>query len=405
MHLGRKIYVALVDAIRCTAAFIFAAGPFIVDAIVRAIQDRGAHDDRLPPSILGLVQGGPKLWTALSGRETVKVECAEKDQLEQHANSTDRAWLSIEYADGETCSVFAKVQAKSLLVRSMLGIFDVYRNELDAYANVEMPVLVPGVHIAKWSRSRFVLALSDLRAQGAEFPNIWEKHVDVALAQQVLTTLASIHGTFWTSARIPAGAWRDGSRPYKGKLVALMTLRRVKKRCPGLIPDDMYALWSKAMWHWDDLRAFYSRASAPKCMCHGDTHMGNFFIASDGAVGTFDFQVKAEEHPMRDVTYFLTSSYPKEHLARDERRLIEFYLAELRKRVPRGEAATVPTFDDSWLQYRLQGYYAMFAAVFSGGFSDLMDEHQTRCFLERLIAQMERVDAAGALDDLLAGRI
>ena len=322
-------------------------------------------------------------------------------RLEQHANSTDRAWFRVEYADGAKANVFAKVQAKSFLVRSLLGIFDVYRNELDAYANVDFGLVpVPGVHIAKWSRSRFVLALTDLRAEGVEFPNIWEKRVDVDLAQRVLSTLAAMHGRFWGADRVPPGAWRDGARPYKGKAMGAYTLRRVRARCPGLIPDDMFRVFDAAFWRWDALRAFFSRGPHT-CMCHSDTHMGNFYIARDGQVGTFDFQCKAEEHPMRDVAYFLTSSYPAETLARDERRLIRFYLSELETSAPPG--ASLPSFDECWMQYRLQPFYAMYAAIFSGGISDLMDAHQTRCFLKRLIAQMRRVDSEGALATLLRG--
>jgi hypothetical protein len=65
----------------------------------------------------------------------------------------------------------------------------------------------------------------------------------------------------------------------------------------------------------------------------------------------------------------------------------------------------VPTFDECWQQYRLQSFYAMYAFAFSGGVGgNLQDRKQTRLVLERISALMERVDAEGALVDLLRVR-
>ena len=56
--------------------------------------------------------------------------------------------------------------------------------------------------------------------------------------------------------------------------------------------------------NWNTLRAYYSRRGKdhPKCMYHGDSHMGNYFIKNDDTIGTFDLQVLFEVHPIRDVT-------------------------------------------------------------------------------------------------------
>ena len=40
-------------------------------------------------------------------------------------------------------------------------------------------------------------------------------------------------------------------------------------------------------------------------MINSDPHMGNFFIRKEGTIGTFDFQVLSEEHPIRDVRHSL----------------------------------------------------------------------------------------------------
>lgn len=91
-------------------------------------------------------------------------------------------------------------------------------------------------------------------------------------------------------------------------------------------------------------------------MVHGDTHMGNFFIEPDQTIGTFDLQVKSEEHPMRDVAYFLACSYPEEDLPKHEKMLIKYYIARLKASgaVPEAE---LPTFEECWFQYRLHTWY------------------------------------------------
>jgi hypothetical protein len=347
-------------------------------------------------------------YSVLVGRSVKKVEFAER--LEQHANSTDRAWLIVTYADGTTEQVFAKVRASNVIVRFIMSMFDVYRNEMDTYMNIKMPtgVLTPRVHSAKWSPSRFVLIMEDLRLKDVEFPNIWiDPPCSYKLAQKVLNTLACMHAEFWEN--VPKGAWNDHSRPYFGKTICMFTLYRVEQSLPGLIPKDIHDAFMTALWHWHIVREFWSE-SHPKTMIHGDSHLGNFFIQKDGAVGTFDFQCKAEEHCMRDVTYFLCNSYPEFFLEKDEKPLIAYYLERLSfhlkdKRSNDFAKLTIPTFDECWTQYRMQCFYALYAFVFSGGLANLMDDHQTAVGVKRIVAQMQRVKAPDALYELLSKKI
>lgn len=391
----QKLFLVVTEQLYCFLQLLVNGVPFARSVLhTHLLQSK---DERLPGKISDLLD--PKTFSRLSGRPVSKVEYSFR--LEQHANSTDRAWFKVRYDDQEDdAHVFAKVQAKNVFVRTLMCIFDVYRNEINTYSSLEMPVVTPRVHIAKWTPSRFVLALEDLRHEEVEFTNIWETVVDVPLAQQVLSSLAKIHAKWWNCA--PDGCWKKGKRPYMPKLQGILTLYSVDKRCPGLIPPDFFQMFKTALWHFDQIRAFLDR-STPKTMVHGDSHMGNFYIRKDGVVGAFDFQVNSEEHPMRDVTYFLGCSYPEENLARDEKDLIRFYLTQLQQNgVPQD---SLPTFEECWLQYRMQSFYTMYAFIFSGGVADLMDAHQTRCGVKRIIAQMQRVDSAGALYDLLDGKI
>jgi len=359
-------------------------------------------DEVLPTTIAELLD--PAVCSRMVGYAVDSVVYADV-QLEQHANCTDRAWLVITPAPAYDSSdnivqapkvkVFAKVAAKNLVVKTLMSMFDVYRNEIHSYASIDWPIRIPDVHCAKWSQSRFCLILEDLSDRGASFPNIWEQHVTPPLAKQVLSTLATLHASKWGAEGVPDGCWDAGNRPYKARSMGMFTLWRVNRLYPDLIPQALSEALMVALWRWNDLQRYWETTN-PRCMVHGDTHMGNFFIEPDQTIGTFDLQVKSEEHPMRDVAYFLACSYPEEDLPKHEKMLIKYYIARLKASgaVPDAE---LPTFEECWFQYRLHTWYALYAFVFSGGFADgvLMDEVQTKVACKRIVALMERVDARG----------
>jgi len=279
-------------------------------------------------------------------------------------------------------------------------MFGIYRNELYAYANIEFPVSIPKAYVAKWTPSRFTLVLEDLSSQGCSFPNLWSTFVDDKLGHQVLTSLARIHAQFWQSC--PKAVWTDANRPYFGIGMGMFTLYNVESRCKkGLVSPEIHKVFMQALSSWPELRAYYSRSKV-QTLCHGDPHIGNWFIKKDGTIGAYDFQVLSEDNPMRDVTYFLSCSYDADLLEKDEESLIRFYLSKLVEfGVPKDQ---VPSFDEAFFQYRIWLFYAMYAFVFSGGFANLMDHTQTNYGVERIVRVMQRVDSAGALYEVLDGK-
>jgi hypothetical protein len=387
-----KLFILIQDSFYGLFLLLIGIPSYVWDAIRQMITQE------IPGSIDELVN--IEAYSRLSGRVVTKVEYS--NQKEQHAHSTDRAWLRVRYADdNKDTLVFAKCAAKDFLVRAMMSIFDVYRNEINAYSNIKMPVTTPEVHIAKWSRSRFVLVMEDLSSKGVTFPNIWSTHVDWKLGTQVLTTLARIHAEFWND-NIPDGIWTDKNRPYFGIGMGFYTLFNVQRRCRAdLFSQQQVEMFKQSLWHWNTYRSYLS-SKKDKIMCgsHCDTHFGNFYIKKDGSIGTFDFQVVSEENCIRDVTYFLTSSYDPDLLEKDEKQLIQFYLDKLEEfGVPSHE---VPTFEQAWFGYRIQTFITLYSFVFSGGFSNLMDHVQTECGVSRILRVMDRIDSQGALYDVLS---
>lgn len=386
--------ILFVDLMICLKDLFARAPPVILDVVAQNV-----FKSNLPRNLAGLVD--LEMFSKVCGREITKIEY--NSHREQHANSTERAWLRVRFVgDSKDTLVFAKCQAASWVVWAMMSIFDVYRNELHAYAQIEMPVKTAKIYGAKYSPSRFVLVMEDLSQKGVEFPNVWSKEVNKKLGQQVLTTLAKLHATFWGD-KCPNGVWGKPSRPYQGLGMGMFTLYNVEKRCmKGLIPPKIHNVFMQALWHWREYRDYMDN-TMPQSLAHCDTHMGNFYIEKDGTIGCIDFQVFSKENPMRDVAYFLSSSYDPDLLQDDEEDLIKFYLSKLEEfGVP---AKEVPTFEEAWFAYRAMLFSTLYAWVFSGGAANLMDPTQTNCGVSRIVRVMERVDATGALYEILDGRV
>jgi len=391
----RKVFIVISEQLYCFIVLVFGALPYIFDLIrTRFFQ---SANSRLPNSMTELLN--PKLFSQLSNRTVSKVELS--NQMEQHANSTDRAWFQVTFDDNNSSqeeSIFVKIQAKTALVRATMSIYGIYRNEIHAYADIKFPIRTPKIYFAKWTKSQFVLAMEDLRNEQVKFLSLWESRIDSSLARKIISSYAKLHAAFWNNP--PPGIWDDKSRPDLPRTQGLVTLYLVRRKCPGVIPDDMFKVFEIAMWNFDKIRKFYSRKGY-KTLAHGDSHSGNMYVTQSGEVGVFDLQCVSEEHPMRDIAYFLISSCTEELLSEEEEDLIRFYLSELEK----NGISDIPSFEECWLQYRMQSFYAMYAFVFSGGFSDLMDTMQSNITISRIVANMGRIDAPGALYDLLDGKI
>lgn len=357
------------------------------------------QSSRMPAHVEDLADVGR--YARLAKRSVAFVDFAE--QREQHANTTDRAWLLVQYVGDETPTpVFAKTQARNVVTRHTLSLMGIYATEITAYSDLDLPIRRPHAHIVSASRSRFALVLDDLSSQGATFPSIWNTHVDRELGCKIVATLAQMHASHWGD-KVPAWATRNQRQHRYAGPLGLATAPITRRACrPDLFTDDAYEAYRLALFHWAELQDFYS-ASEPRALCHGDAHLGNFYITADNEIGVLDFQVVTGAHPMRDIAYFLMCSYSPDDLGADEEDLIRFYLDQLQKFGV--HAADVPTFADAWTQYRVWSWYALYAFTVSGGMGEIQDAYQTEVGVERILRAMERVDAVGALHEVLDGKL
>jgi aminoglycoside phosphotransferase (APT) family kinase protein len=94
--------------------------------------------------------------------------------------------------------------------------------------------------------------------------------------------------------------------------------------------------------------------SLPQCVLHGDVHLGNLYIDTDGAPGFFD-PLASRGPGMLEVSYHVSASIDLADRARWEGDLVHHYLDELR-----ANGADAPPFDVAMDQYTIFLLYGLF---------------------------------------------
>ena len=95
-------------------------------------------------------------------------------------------------------------------------------------------------------------------------------------------------------------------------------------------------------------------ATLPQYLVHGDSHAGNIYRTSEGS-GLIDWQILQRGGWALDIAYHIAAVLPVEVAEREERNLLEHYLATMRSL-----GSEIPDFGIAWEQYRksvVYGYY------------------------------------------------
>jgi hypothetical protein len=402
-RLLQKFTIVTGEALWCTWLLLSNLPPLLIDLFIARLR---SGSDYIAPTIAKLLDA--KVFSQAIGTTVKRVEVVG-GQI-QLANSSGRDWLKVEYPDGTVKNLFAKLNAGNIFTNITMMLTGVYKNDLNTMQKgfidaVQPPVASPKTYCAKWSPSRFLVVMEDLTKTGMRFPSVFsEPPCSKHEAQQALTTLAKLHAHYL--GRPPADVWTDRTRPCFPGFAGIYTLERCIQSIGDTITPYARRSFTTACWYMTTLRQEYS-AARPLTMCHGDAHYGNMYIQPNGDVGLIDFQCVTQEHPMRDVTYFLACTYPVDRIAQDERGLLEFYLERLTYFLrQRGSAPPPPTLDECLEQQRLQIFYAMYAFIYSGGVGGgLMDmKVMGRVSIDRICQSMERIGAEDALHRLLKRR-
>lgn len=263
-------------------------------------------------------------------------------------------------APGVPSRLFVKLPPRDPQRRARLDWASMGEREVRFYRDLAPGIGIrsPQAHVADRDPSdgTFVLVLEHLDGSGTRVPDPVEG-ISADLALSGVRSLARLHCRFGSAASrrtdapwlAPAGRTSD----YGTRL-----LREGIDAGEVALSDGFVAVAERYIVDRDRLQDAWELG--PTTVLHGDAHIGNVFIAGEGAgevLGFFDWGLMTVGSPLRDVSYFLSMCLSPEHRAAHERDLLAAYLAE---RVSLGGDAIDP--DDAWLWHRLQSAYTVVAS-------------------------------------------
>ncbi len=217
--------------------------------------------------------------------------------------------------------------------------------------------------------------------------------VDRQFAEQQLTLLARLHARF---SEVPE---LDGALSVLPTWVQrfnnLMTFH-LQDSCDAgfaaaeaFVPPRLFARGSEV---WPaTIRSLEHLRDLPRTLCHGDVHLKNWYVRSDGRVGLGDWGVTHIGHFARDLIYTLATSLTVENRRAWERDLVRFYLDQLAE-----AGGPKVSKDEAWRTIRLSmpTAFAFWTLTLkpSPEFPDMQPGETARAFIERLGWAMDDLD-------------
>ena len=188
-----------------------------------------------------------------------------------------------------------------------------YANEARFYADIQplIPMPSPRAYFAGTDPNshQSIVIMEDLKRPGVDFCDALRPHSFDQIARR-METMAAYHAETWASPHFQTGGrWTDIASRFDGW--GLDYMRRY------LMPD----VWSHYMalprgaavstrlhdriWMERALMTIGDiQRTQPRCLIHGDTHLGNLYILEDGTPGFFDAQV-AQTAWHHEVSYHI----------------------------------------------------------------------------------------------------
>ncbi|WP_328400665.1 phosphotransferase [Nocardia sp. NBC_00403] len=320
-----------------------------------------------------------------------------------HGTST-RVAIRVDYNEagqqaGLPTELFAKTTT-SLSQRILLGGAKMIDGEthffMDLRPEVEMEAPIGYWGAFDPSSWRSIALMEDIAAtRGAVFI---EPNAPIARDQieDLVRNLARLHGTFWKHPSIAV------LKTPNDMLDAVRSAIDMKKRCEvgmerakEVIPATLYGQ-SDRLWAGVERALDMATKDMAPTLLHGDPHIGQTYVTSDGRMGYADWQVVMQGGWAHDFAYTVNSGCEPEDRRAWDRELLEVYLDELGR-----AGGEVPSFDDAWLAYRQQSMFAYAAWAFTIGRAAYQPKMQTdeTCLtlLKRIATALDDHDSLGAL--------
>lgn len=225
--------------------------------------------------------------------------------------------------------------------------------------------------------NRQLLIIDDVsHTRGAHFGNILTRQLEREQAEQLIDTLAELHGQFWdTALRERFGHWLLDSYEWMSRLnVTINAPKRILvgfSRAREVIPANLFRRRKEVPAAL--MQSLKINVAGAQTLLHGDVHPGNWYVTADDQMGLYDWQCTVRGGGLRDVAYALSTHLTVENRRAWERGLVDRYFDRLA-----GAGCRVSHAGNPFLAYRQQMLHAMFMWLVTIGRYSLQPEMQPR---------------------------
>ncbi|MBW8754506.1 MAG: phosphotransferase [Sphingomonadales bacterium] len=242
------------------------------------------------------------------------------------------------------------------------GLDHMHLREVRGYRDVypEVPLPHPACFFADFDPEarQGIIIMEDLVAKGVEWCHATRPQTHEQVARR-LGDLAAFHARTWDSAVIkPGGKWHDlvdffaVMQGFFDDKASPANWARFVGMPRGVAVSTRFQdrQWMNESW----AKVIRYGQSLPYCVLHGDIHLGNLYIDTDGTPGFLD--TLASRGPgMLEVSYHISAAVDLADRGRWEGALVRHYLDRLAEC-----GAAPPSFDEAMHQYGVFLVYAHF---------------------------------------------
>lgn len=273
-----------------------------------------------------------------------------------------------------------------------------HAQEVHAYADVapHSPLRFPNCHFAGYDAEaqQGIVVMDDLVARGVQFLHPQVPQEPEAVAKR-LTMLARHHAMTWGKDNIrPGGPFGWATNVADSTYFDTVFKPEIWK---GYVDSARGAAASVCFHDLEWMKGAMARVNhlcrtLPVMVLHGDTHLGNLYVDTDGEPGFFD-SLPHLAPAMYEISYHVTCALDVPVRRQHERHLVAHYREELIR-----QGVDAPSLDAFMHQFGcfLANGYAIFLVnasefqpeaintAYTARFSSAMLDHDTIGLLERL---------------------
>jgi hypothetical protein len=358
---------------------------FITRPVARTIDDVPWSAEAISPEWMTAV-----MCRDVEGAQALSVEVCGGDQ-----GSSVRRRLKVGYNDAGRKAqlpedLFCKT-TPTVLTRLATGLSAAaegrFYREIRSGLNIE----APQCYHSAWDRNsgRSIHLFEDVVATKAARFCRWNTTISRPQAEQIIDTLAVLHGRFYQSPRFDSDlkwvvSYVDFFRA--GERVGLRECHeQAMTKAEAIVPPDISRRRSE-IWP-STMKALDLHRKPPYTLLHSDVHLGNWYVSGENRLGLCDWQCLGRGHWARDVAYALATTISIEDRRAWERDLLRRYLEQMREK-----CGLSISFEEAWDLYRQQVFLALMmwtpTLVHTRTTPDMQPEEMSLEMIRRMTAAM-----------------